>query len=258
MILVAPNERGPRVVLIQILLNRSGCDLKIDGIYGSKTHAAVLKFQRENSVAHDGVVGPNTWWKFPLGDNTKVVDVVDIADPGIGNAIVKEQQKAGGKPIQLGLMCGGVEQMVSDVRRRAARHGQIALLRITGHGNLGRWFTVSVGDVVDLKPADYKIWSTEYHSYIDWGHIDKLVDILAPLADYFAPYGQMEHGGCSLGSRLETRKLMHRLADLWGVPVSAGVGIQHSVFNIDGQVFTAFPKNGTLESWSKTFRNACY
>jgi hypothetical protein len=257
MILVAPNERGPRVALIQILLNRAGNTLQVDGIFGPKTRAAVVDFQRSQGVSPDAVVRPDTWWKFPLGDNTNVVDVVDIADPGVGGGAVAQQRKAGGDPIQLGLLCNGVEQMVGDVVR-ASTSGEIALLRITGHGNLGRWFTVSVGDVVDLKPADYKVWAAEYHSYIDWGHIDELADILAPLADCFAPYGMMEHGGCSLGGRLETRKLMHRLADLWGVPVSAGVGIQRSILRFDGQVFTAYPAHGTLETWSKKFREASY
>ena len=258
MILVGPNERGPRVVVIQILLNRAGASLKVDGIYGSKTHAAVVSFQRSQSISHDGTVGPTTWWKFPLGNNTKVVDVIDIGDPGIGGAIATEQKKAGGNPIQLGLMCGGVEQMVDDVVRRAGTQQRIALLRITGHGNLGRWFTISVGAPAHMAPDEYKITASEFHSYIDWGHIDQLADVLAPLGDYFAPYGQMEHGGCSLGGRLETKKLMHRLADLWGVPVSAGIGIQHSVFNFDGPAYTAYPRNGTLESWSKQFRDIQY
>jgi putative peptidoglycan binding protein len=254
MILVGPNECSPRVALIQILLNRAGNSLKVDGIFGGKTRAAVLDFQRSQGINPDAVVGPDTWWSFPLGDNTKVVDVVDIADPGVGGGAVAQEKKAGGDPIQLGLMCAGVEQMVDDVIRKAGRHGKMALLRITGHGNLGRWFTVSVGDVVDLKPADYKVWATEYHSYIDWSHIDELEDTLAPLSACFAPYGMMEHGGCSLGGKPDTRKLMHRLADLWGVPVSAGVGIQRSILRFDGQVFTAYPSNGSLETWSKQFR----
>jgi hypothetical protein len=258
MILVGPNERGPRVALIQILLNRAGNTLKVDGIFGGKTRDAVVSFQRIQGLSPDAVVGPDTWWKFPLGNNTKVVDVVDIADPGVGGGAVSAERKAGGNPIQLGLMCGGVEQMVTDVVRQAGSRGKVALLRITGHGNLGRWFTVSVGDVVDLKPADYKVWATEYHSYIDWGHIDDLADTLSTLTDYFAPYGMMEHGGCSLGGKPETRKLMHRLADMWEVPVSAGVGIQRSILRFDGQVFTAYPANGTLDTWSKRFRDVCY
>jgi peptidoglycan hydrolase-like protein with peptidoglycan-binding domain len=258
MMIVHPGERGPRVALIQILLNRANSTLKIDGIFGRHTRGAVVEFQRSHGIFPNAVVGPDTWWKLPLGDNTKVADVVDVGDPNVGGNAVAQLQKSGGDPIQLGLMCGGVEQMAHDVMSRAADRGKIALLRITGHGNLGRWMTVSVGDVVDLTAQDYKVWATEYHSYIDWGHLDALIPTLSPLKGYFAPYGMMEHGGCSLGSRPQTRSLMHRLADLWAVPVSVGVGLQVSILNFDGQVFTAYPKNGTLESWSSQFRGASY
>jgi hypothetical protein len=45
MILVAPGEKSPRVVLIQILLNRAGNTLTIDGSFGALTRAAVVSFQ---------------------------------------------------------------------------------------------------------------------------------------------------------------------------------------------------------------------
>jgi peptidoglycan hydrolase-like protein with peptidoglycan-binding domain len=76
------------VALIQILLNRAGSKLKVDGICGRKTHAAVLSFQGSHGVTPDPVVGPHTWSKFPLEDNTEVVDVVDIGDPGVGGDAV--------------------------------------------------------------------------------------------------------------------------------------------------------------------------
>ena len=263
-IIVRPGEHSihcigcPRVALIQILLNRAGNTLKVDGDFGGKTRAAVVNFKRSHGLPRDPVVGPHTWRKFPLGDNTKVVDVVDIGDPVMSGSRIHSLRQAGGNPIRLGLMCAGVEQMVTDVIRQAGSYGKVALLRITGHGNLGRWFTVSVGDVVDSKPKDQKVLATEYHSYIDWGHIDKLAPTLSRLKGYFAPYGMMEHHGCSLGSRMHTRLLMHRLADLWGVPVSAGVGMQYGALYFDGQFFTAYPNHGTLETWSKQFRDACY
>jgi peptidoglycan hydrolase-like protein with peptidoglycan-binding domain len=259
MILVFPGQQSPRVALIQILLNRAGNTLTVDGCFGRLTRAAVVGFQSSHGIAPaNAIVGPKTWEKFPLGENTKIVDVVDVGDPNVGDNAVAELRKAGGDPIRLGLMCAGVEQMVTNVISQAKNRGTIALLRITGHGNLGRWMTVSVGDVVDLKPQDYKVWATEYHSYIDWGHIDVLAPTLSWLRGYFAPYGMMEHGGCSLGSRPETRKLMRRLADIWDVPVSVGVGIQTSILKFDGQTFTAYPKNGNLESWSQKFRYATY
>lgn len=262
MILVKPKESGPRVALIQILLNRSGAGLKVDGIFGPKTRTAVIDFKGQNFITPaDAVVGPSTWQQFPRGTNTEVVDVVDIGDPVVGGNAVSQLRSAGGEPIQLGLICGGVEQMVSDAIARCPAPGSIALLRITGHGNLGHWMTVSVGEVVDLKKEDpqfYREKATEFHSYIDWSHFDSLAPILSRLRAYFAIYGMMEHGGCSLGGVANTRKLMHRLADLWGVPVSVGVGLQTSILNFDGAVFTAYPKNGTLATWTRPFREASY
>jgi hypothetical protein len=261
-IIVRPGERSPRVALIQILLNRQGSDLKVDGQYGSKTRTAVNAFQTANGISgKGGVVGPETWSKLPLGDNTEVVDVVDVGDPSISDNIVQQLSKAGGDPIQLGQMCGGVEQMVHEAIYQVESPGTIALLRIIGHGNLGRWMTVSVGEVAHLStqnPKAYAATAKETHSYIDWGHVNDVASTLSRLRPYFAPYGMMEHGGCSLGSRPETRSLMQRLADLWGVPVTVGVGLQNSVLNFDGQIFTAFPKHGTLDSWTKPFREASY
>jgi hypothetical protein len=250
MLLVKPRESSPRVAVIQILLRRAGYDLNVDGIFGPKTRAAVIDFKLKNFIAPgDAEVGPTTWQQLPRGGNTEVVDVVDIGDPAVGGNAVSQLRSAGGEPIQLGLMCGGVEQMVSDVTARCSGPGSIALFRITGHGNLGHWMTVSVGEAVDLKKEDpqyYKEKAAEFHSYIDWDHFDLLAPILSRLRGCFAPYGMMEHGGCSLGSVANTRKLMHRLADLLGVPVSVGVGIQTSILHFDGAVSTAYPKNGTL------------
>lgn len=258
MMLVRYGERSPRVVLIQILLNRAGNTLTVDGVFGPRTRAAVVEFQTAHRIKPDGKVGPDTWRELPRGNNTKVVDVVDFGDPEVGGDAISELRRAGGNPIALGLMCAGVEQMVSSVIGQAGDRGTMALLRITGHGNLGRWMTVSVGDVVDATPEERRVLASESHSYIDPSHVDELAPVLSPLGRYFAPYGMMEHGGCSLGSRLPTRNMMHRLADLWGVPVSAGVGEQASILKFDGHTFTAYPRHGTLQSWSRQFRGASW
>jgi Putative peptidoglycan binding domain len=52
---------GPRVYLLQSQLVALGYDAgPLDGLFGSKTRDAVVSFQRDKTLATDGVVGPQT------------------------------------------------------------------------------------------------------------------------------------------------------------------------------------------------------
>ena len=60
---------GPYVVIIQVALNRISQNYPaipklaaVDGIYGSKTEQAVIKFQQIFGLQPDGVVGKATWY----------------------------------------------------------------------------------------------------------------------------------------------------------------------------------------------------
>ena len=56
---------GDAVKTLQEKLNAKGFDSgNVDGIFGSKTKAAVLAFQKANGLAADGIVGPLTWGKL--------------------------------------------------------------------------------------------------------------------------------------------------------------------------------------------------
>jgi peptidoglycan hydrolase-like protein with peptidoglycan-binding domain len=62
---VRAGARGPQVVTIQHLLNAQiNAHLATDGIFGSKTTAAVKSFQKKNGLVADGVVGQKTWPKL--------------------------------------------------------------------------------------------------------------------------------------------------------------------------------------------------
>ena len=60
-----PGSTGERVYAIQYLLNdQIKAGLATDGIYGSKTTAAVKTFQKKEKLPVDGVVGPMTYPKL--------------------------------------------------------------------------------------------------------------------------------------------------------------------------------------------------
>ena len=55
-------SRGPAVELLQLGLTRAGfAPGAIDGIFGARTAASLMRFQRANGLTPDGVAGRNTW-----------------------------------------------------------------------------------------------------------------------------------------------------------------------------------------------------
>ena len=57
------NSAWPKVTVrsLQYLLNARGAKLTVDGIFGAKTRAAVVAFQRAHHLSADGVTGAKTW-----------------------------------------------------------------------------------------------------------------------------------------------------------------------------------------------------
>ena len=63
--MVYRGSRGDAVRRLQELLHKKGFDCgAVDGIFGSKTYAAVMAFQKANGLSADGIVGPLTWGKL--------------------------------------------------------------------------------------------------------------------------------------------------------------------------------------------------
>jgi peptidoglycan hydrolase-like protein with peptidoglycan-binding domain len=54
--------KGEAVTRLQDGLLQLGYDPgPVDGVFGSRTQSAVKQFQRDSSLADDGIVGPKTW-----------------------------------------------------------------------------------------------------------------------------------------------------------------------------------------------------
>ena len=58
-----PNSIWPKVTVrsLQYLLDARGAKVPVDGVFGAKTRAAVVAFQRARHLTADGVAGANTW-----------------------------------------------------------------------------------------------------------------------------------------------------------------------------------------------------
>lgn len=58
---ISENSRGDAVRKLQRLLGLAGQPVTMDGIFGPRTAAAVLRFQARQGLVADGIVGPLTW-----------------------------------------------------------------------------------------------------------------------------------------------------------------------------------------------------
>lgn len=79
---------GEYVTILQVMLNRIGQDYPAipripspDGIFGSRTEAAVRKFQEIFGLASDGIVGKATWYKL-VALYVGVTDLSELVSEG--------------------------------------------------------------------------------------------------------------------------------------------------------------------------------
>lgn len=73
----------PDVHYVQNVLKRKGLyPYLVDGIFGDKTRAGVVKFQKQNSLYPDGIVGPATYKRLHDGDPVRpaLTDAARMAD----------------------------------------------------------------------------------------------------------------------------------------------------------------------------------
>ena len=120
-------DRLPAVAAAQVLLNRAGASLTVDGDFGSRTKAAVESFQRARTgLAVDGVIGQNTWPRLSANANLPIVDCIDVFDPALYRLERSVLMGIGVDPITIGGMSNGIEQVVRDI---ASRYSDVLVAR---------------------------------------------------------------------------------------------------------------------------------
>ena len=114
---------------IQTLLTRKGFATTVDGIYGPGTTAQVRAFQRSQSIAADGVVGPVTWGRL----NSTAVNRPTIQRGSTGSHVSYLQSRLGG------LVVDGDFGPATEARVRAFQKSRgIAVDGIVGRQTWGR------------------------------------------------------------------------------------------------------------------------
>ena len=83
---VGYGSTGTDVSALQEKLNEKGYSLEVDGIFGDKTKAAVVDYQKKNALQVDGIAGEETW-----GSLTKSVQAVTQA-PAVQPVETKTEQ----------------------------------------------------------------------------------------------------------------------------------------------------------------------
>jgi hypothetical protein len=253
---VRMGDRGPRVVLLQVLLNRRGAGLVVDGIFGRLTRQAVRDAGQRLGSGGGDIAGPDFWIALFEEQELCAVDAFDMGEEHFvqGVSIVRSM---GSRVVETGAMCNGVEVVVRSIQARTRPPGSLGLLRTWGHGNRGHWLSFTVGEIVHLRqrdPAAARQIEAERRSYIDPDSFDSMSHVLAPVGGCYARVGIYEHHGCSLGAIAKTREMMGRLAVLWDVPVTVAMTPQNIPMDADdatrfqGATFTAYP-GGSERAW---------
>lgn len=58
--ILQPGTTGTDVERLQRDLSQLGYEIAVDGVFGEATETAVKKFQQDNNLTVDGIVGPQT------------------------------------------------------------------------------------------------------------------------------------------------------------------------------------------------------
>jgi len=273
-------EKGPKVVLVQTLMRLHNIDVQINGHWQQECMKAVEEYRAKLNLRPLGSIDGKVFFNLLQGSKLKVIDSLDASAGDVADITKREMKAAGVKVLLNKRVPGhGVEKAVDNIVERSKNH-RIALLRIFGHGNGGNWLSVALGNPFHLRTsgseadmAKYNVLKADWKSYIDNNHFGYHKKSLVRISPLFASFGSVELHSCTIGSTQQ--EMIQKMADTWGVPVTAGKGDQmvgtyykdaagKNVpyfknkwgevvpfnFVMEGEVFRAYPNGGNLQKWA--------
>lgn len=93
--LTRPPIKGPKVARLQRLLRQQGIPIRIDGVFGKDTAAAIRGFQRHHGLQADGSIGPQTERLLRRSANSgKLSRQLQLQHPPLKGRDVKQIQLA--------------------------------------------------------------------------------------------------------------------------------------------------------------------
>lgn len=264
-------EKGPKVVLVQALLRLKNIDVKINGNFDESCWRAIQQYRAKLNLPPATSVDGKLFFNLLESSKVKLIDSLDASAGSVGDTTRKELDAAAGKDHTLmnkRVPGRGVVNAIDLIVNRCKGH-RIGLLRVFGHGNGGNWISIALGDPYHLRtsgnPGDmakYNELKADFHSYLDYSHFETHKKTLARLKPLFASFGSAEIHSCTVGTNQQ--KLIEKLADTWGVPVTAGKGVQDVggsyknqwgenvpyTFIMEGDIYRVYPNEGNLQNWA--------
>jgi cell wall-associated NlpC family hydrolase len=155
--LLKTGSTGPNVVELQTKLNCLGYSVgTVDGIFGLKTQAGVIAFQKSRNLVADGIVGPITSTALNNAyvssvQNVKASSIVATAQKYIG-----VPYKYGGTSPSTGFDCSGFVQYVF-------KQNGIALPRISRD----QYMVGKAVSFANLQPGDIVFFSMARNGVVD-------------------------------------------------------------------------------------------